>query len=183
MSNKLYFVDLSNNNEGAIDFKAYAAVGHKGVVLKASQGVGFTDPTYTERYHEAMAAGLWVGAYCFADHTGSAAANASRFEEAIHGTSPRFRILDAEQGGNLVAPEEFCVEFQHATHTDWLYSDLGYLEGLDKAVLVGACKVWAAAFPNLTAGWWMEHLAAHQYADNARVKGIPGTCDISVLHV
>lgn len=182
MSNHAYFVDLSNNNGGVVDFKEYAAVGHKGVVLKASQGVGEVDDTYKERYAAAVAAGLWVGAYHFADSSGPGSVQGAHFEYAIAGTSPRYRILDEEQGSYLADPVAFLASFQTtATRVDWLYSDEGYLEQYGPGLLPARGGIWAAAYPNLAKGWWSPHLKAHQYADTAVVKGVPGQCDISFL--
>lgn len=182
MSNGKYFVDLSNNNDGTFDAKAYKAAGHRGVVLKASQGVGEVDSTFHERYVAAKHVGLWVGAYHFADGSGSATDQAKHFDAVIGHLPVDERILDVEQGGKLADPVAFVQDFNKALPITWLYSDLGYLEQYGQRLLpYGFIKVWAAAFPNLTEGWWTPHLVAHQYADDAHVKGVVGACDISVL--
>jgi GH25 family lysozyme M1 (1,4-beta-N-acetylmuramidase) len=49
-----------------VDFAKFAASGGVGVILKASQGVGVTDPTFVARRELAKAAGLLVGRYSFA---------------------------------------------------------------------------------------------------------------------
>jgi lysozyme len=181
MSNVAYFIDLSNDNGGVFDAKAYHAAGHRGVVLKASQGVGFVDGTYRERYAAAVAEGLWVGAYHFADSSGLPDVQAKNFEEAIKGTSPRYRILDEEQESELANPVVFREEFEAVSRVDWLYSDEGYLEQYGEGLRPTGGGIWAAAYPNLTKGWWSPCLRAHQYADTAIVDGVPGQCDISFL--
>lgn len=69
---KVNVIDLSHHNVGPnrgrspIDFAAIAASGIRGVILKASQGTRYVDPTYAERRAAAADAGLLVGAYHFA---------------------------------------------------------------------------------------------------------------------
>src|SRR5262245_37119571 len=59
-------VDLSPWDP-ADDYEAVMAAGIVGVIYKATEGTGYTDPTYVSQQHAAKAAGLQWGAYHFAD--------------------------------------------------------------------------------------------------------------------
>src|SRR5262245_31523877 len=59
-------VDLSPWDP-ADDYEAVMAAGIVGVIYKATEGTGYTDPTYVSQQHAAKAAGLLWGAYHFAD--------------------------------------------------------------------------------------------------------------------
>src|SRR5882672_2787726 len=65
-------IDLSHYNEVA-SFSDIRASGIVGVIHKATQGVVDRDPTYAWRRREALAAGLWWGAYHCGTNTDGAA--------------------------------------------------------------------------------------------------------------
>jgi lysozyme len=60
-------IDLSHYDNVNQDFTTVAASGIVAVILKATQGVNFVDPTFLPRATAARAAGLLVGAYHFLD--------------------------------------------------------------------------------------------------------------------
>lgn len=61
-------VDLSHWQANP-DFKGLAANGVSAVILKATQGSDYVDPTFVSRYAAAISTGLLVGAYHFCDAT------------------------------------------------------------------------------------------------------------------
>ena len=63
---KPLIVDLSHHDP-ADDYEAVKNDGIVGVIYKATQGTGYTDPTYVQQQHAAKAAGLLFGSYHFAD--------------------------------------------------------------------------------------------------------------------
>lgn len=180
-----YAVDLSNNNAvpsaagKGFDAKAYKAAGHQRIILKASQGAEEVDDYFHYWAEAAIEAGLWVSTYHFADNTAPGNEQGAHFTETIKDYPIHHRIVDEEQGSNLADPVAFRQEFGKAA--DLLYSDEGYLEQYGQALALGDEPVWVAAFPNLTGGWWSHRVWGHQYAENARVKGIANPCDISIL--
>lgn len=90
--------DMNHNNP--VDFAKIAANGIVGVVHKAIQGLGFTDPAYDDRRAKAQAAGLKWGAYDFA--TGDKVAdNVARFFAV---TKPDAQTL-------------MCLDFEDNTHS------------------------------------------------------------------
>src|SRR2546423_7691789 len=58
-------IDVSHWN-GSIDWSQVAASGERFVVMKATEGTGYVDPTYSSNRQGALAAGLVVTAYHFA---------------------------------------------------------------------------------------------------------------------
>lgn len=178
--NYAYAVDLSDNNgASAFDAKAYKAAGHQRIILKATQGIGEVDSCFHSWAVAAQEVGLWVSAYHFADNSGPAADQAAHFTDTTRGVLLHHRILDAEQGGNLVDPVAFRQEFGRAA--DILYSDAGYLEQYGEGLAYDDELVWVAAYPNMPSGWWSHRVWGHQYSETARVAGIAGQCDISFL--
>jgi GH25 family lysozyme M1 (1,4-beta-N-acetylmuramidase) len=183
--NYAYAVDLSNNNAAlgtpgnGFDAKAYKAAGHRRIILKASQGIAYADTCFRAWVEDAAEAGLWVSAYHFADDTGSAADQADFFTDTLRDLPIHHRVIDLEQGSNIADPVAFRQEFGRAA--DLPYSDTGYLEQYGAGLALDGEQVWAAAYPNLAAGWWSHRVWGHQYSQGARVAGIVNLCDISVL--
>jgi lysozyme len=60
-------VDLFHGNKVSVDFSVVRSDGIAAVILKATQGTGFVDPTFVPRLADARAAGLLVGAYHYLD--------------------------------------------------------------------------------------------------------------------
>ena len=59
-------IDVSHHN-GAIDWPAVAGAGIALAFIKATQGVGFVDPTFERNRNAAMAAGILAVPYHFLD--------------------------------------------------------------------------------------------------------------------
>ena len=76
-------LDLSHNNED-VDFGEAKAIGIIGVILKASQGRGFKDPTFLSRAARVLEEGLALAAYHFGDDS-PAEEQVSNFQAAIQG--------------------------------------------------------------------------------------------------
>ena len=68
---RLRFLDLSSVQTAHVDFDKVKADGYDAVVLKATEGSHYVDPTFDQNCHRAKVAGLIVGAYMFLT-TGSA---------------------------------------------------------------------------------------------------------------
>jgi lysozyme len=62
-------IDLYHGDKVSVDFSVIKSAGVAAVVLKATQGTGFVDPTFAPRRAQARDAGLLVGAYHFLDAT------------------------------------------------------------------------------------------------------------------
>lgn len=99
-------LDLSHHNDGphggAIDFKALARFGVKGIIHKASQGTRNVDGKYEERREAAIDAGLLWGAYHFAT-ADDVDEQVAHFMEAAQPDEHTLMALDHEpnQGNEL----------------------------------------------------------------------------------
>ncbi len=81
-------IDLSHHNQN-LDFAAIAASGILGVIHKATQGLGYADPTYLDHKLSALDNDLLWGAYHFG--TGSdGVQQAQQFLDVVQGTIHRF---------------------------------------------------------------------------------------------
>ena len=184
-------VDLSHNNH-SVDFGGVQADGILGIIHKATQGSGFTDPTYATRRKAAKNAGLKWGAY----HFGTAAdpvAQAQFFLKVACRAPEDLIVLDFETNpanpNNTMSLEQahvFVSTVQEATGiTPGLYGGAYLKEQLRDGVESGlqACWLWWAQYgpvPAIPTNW--PHWTLWQYTDGHHgnppftVNGI-GSCD------
>src|SRR4051812_32511984 len=88
-------IDLSHNNVN-VDLARAKADGVQGVIHKATQGTGFSDPTYSARRDQTKQAGLLWGAYHFA--TGADPTAQARFFLRVANIAPGdLLVLDFEK--------------------------------------------------------------------------------------
>lgn len=182
-------IDLSHFNN-VTDFNAVKAEGIVGVIHKATEGLSYTDPTYLSRRSEALAAGLWWGAYHFA--TGDdATAQAEHFLSVVNPGSSDLLVLDFEQNTSgpsmsLAGAEQFVTQVQAATGR-WpgLYSGsyIHQLLGDGQNSTLANCWYWLSEYgptPHVPANWPTWTL--WQYTDGTvgpephSVSGV-GNCD------
>lgn len=147
-------IDISHHN-GKVDFAKAAKAGITGVFHKATQGTGYTDPTYAANRAAAKAAGINWGAYHFG--TGSdGVEQAEYFLSAVKPDGGDLLVLDFEnnlQGPSMTLEEARAFVTHVQQHTGrWpgLYSghyvkDL--LHGTSDPVL-GQCWFWLAQYGN-----------------------------------
>jgi len=182
-------IDLSHFNEVS-DFNAVKADGIVGVIHKATEGIDYIDPKYFTRRRDALAAGLWWGAYHFA--TGDdAAMQADSFLTAVAPGPTDLMVLDFEQnsGGSsmtLAGAEQFVTQVQAATGR-WpgLYGG-SYLKELleeNKSPTLANCWFWLSEYgpeAHVPANWQLWTM--WQYTDGTvgpephSVQGV-GNCD------
>ena len=180
------FIDRSNVN-GADSYKA-AGVTH--IYLKASEGTSFLDSSYRNRRAQAVAEGVaHIGAYHFAGH-GSPEAEADFFYSVI-GKPGRGNLrpcVDVESGQSAVWVAAFAARMkQHLGYEPVFYANTSQGVALRSAsAAVKDLPWWRAEYgPNdgllhpLSGG--DLGAAAHQYTSRARLTGINGFTDASVL--
>ncbi len=185
------FIDRSNvNGPASADNLREAGVSH--IYLKASEGTGFTDATYTPRRFAAAAAGAVHGAYHFADLADPIAeCNHFLYVIGVPQAGMLRPALDLERGTPVTDhawAEEWVTRF-HAVrgYLPVLYGSTSLAEPLRRASkLLSACAWWRAEYgPNdgrcypLQGG--NQGAAIHQYTSVARFPGIAGACDASLL--
>ena len=89
-------LDISHYDNVSQDFVTVAKAGIVAVILKATQGTGFVDPTFLSRVAEARAAGLEVGAYHFLDGSSPAEQTAHFLTVAVSEGMVNWLALDWE---------------------------------------------------------------------------------------
>lgn len=163
MSETNAVIDLSHHN-GSLDFRAIAGGGILGVVHKATQATGWVDNTYHERRAQALAAGLWWGAYHFAV-AGDGRAQARHFLEAVQPDAATLCVLDFEdnpQGPDMSIEQarDFVLHLKEATGR-WpvFYSGFYWILerlGTKKDQVLANCPFWLAGYtktPQVPASW------------------------------
>lgn len=182
-------VDLSHFNTVS-SFATVKAAGIVGVIHKATQGTSIHDQQYQNRRSAALAAGLWWGAYHFAEG-GDGVAQANFFLSMVNPTPTDLLVLDFEQnpGGasmTLAEAEQFVTRVQSVTGR-WpgLYggSYLKQLLGNNHNPTLANCWFWLSEYgptARVPANW--KTWTMWQYTDGTvgppphSVNGI-GNCD------
>jgi len=98
-------VDLSHWDP-AENYQDAASDGLEGVIYKATQGAGYSDPTYVAQQKQAKAAGLLWGAYHFAEATDVAAQAANFLEFAAPDPNELFCLDWEDYGDNTMSVEQ-----------------------------------------------------------------------------
>lgn len=182
-------IDLSHFNN-VTDFNAVKADGIVGIIHKATEGTDYTDSMYHTRRSQALAAGLWWGAYHFA--TGDdAVAQAEYFLSVVNPAPTDLLVLDFEQNTtgssmSLAGAEQFVTTVQSATGR-WpgLYSGsyINELLGSGQNQTLANCWFWLSEYgptPHVPANW--STWTMWQYTDGEvgpephAVAGV-GNCD------
>jgi GH25 family lysozyme M1 (1,4-beta-N-acetylmuramidase) len=168
------------------------------IYIKATQGVGYTDPALQYNSSEAKKAGLKIGYYHYAsintqDVESDAKAEARYFVSIIEQRSiPDLPLaLDIEENKSNLSKEKvllwiqtFFSELENIHRKDYiLYSYTSFLnDNLPKIHNLGNIRLWIAAYVNkpepvLPNGWRQYYM--WQYSAKGHVKGIVGDVDIN----
>jgi len=182
-------IDLSHFNQ-VTSFSDIKSDGIVGVIHKATEGTSYVDSKYASRKSEALAAGLWWGAYHFA--TGDdATTQAKHFLSVVNPGPQDLLILDFEQNTqgssmSLAEAEQFVTYVQGQTGR-WpgLYSGsyMDQLLGKGTNATLANCWYWLSEYgstPHVPPNWptW----TMWQYTDGQvgpephSVTGV-GNCD------
>jgi lysozyme len=186
------FVDLSHWDP-ASSYSAVKEDGMVGVIFKATEGSGYTDPTYVQQQQSAKAAGLKWGAYHFA----TAATTSAQIDNFMRYASPdpdELFCLDWEDYGDntmsLSAVKEWIAEVEKQLDREGecvLYSGNTAKEALgdDVDTFLGARRLWLCQYgsePKWQKSW--KAFWAWQFTDGISgpqphsVSGV-GACDIN----
>ena len=109
-----------------IDWDAVHAAGHRFAYIKATEGEGYRSPTFKAQWNGALAAGVLVGAYHFAQPDQDAWDDAARFVDDV-----------GDFGHGRLAPA----------------LDIETTNGLAPADLVRWCRSWLERVEELTSTW------------------------------
>lgn len=182
-------IDISHHNANP-NFQKAAAAGIVGVIHKATQGLGFKDPTYVTNRKKALDAGLLWGAYHFG--TGADGSDqADFFLNFVEPAADTLLVLDFEANTagssmTLVEAREFVSHVNAvASRFPGLYSGnfIKELLGTGHDPVLAKCFFWLAQYgpvPVVPPNW--PSYTLWQYTDGAigpaphTVDGI-GRCD------
>ena len=177
-------IDLSHFND-VTSFTEIQQSGLVGVIHKATEGTGWSDPTYASRKQQALAAGLLWGAYHFGVNE-DGAAQAQYFLSIVKPGPQDLLALDFEQNPSsqmtIAQAEQFVEEIYSKTgRYPGFYSDalVGSLLGSTQNSILGNCWFWRAEYgdssPSVPPTWTAWTM--WQYTESGSVPGIGGACD------
>lgn len=193
-----YFADVSSN-QTAVDLDKYHHAGHRLIGLKASEGVGYTDPTWHPRMRWSAQLGLGVIHYHYArpDLHGHGEQEARYFAQLV---GPHLKpydavALDLEVALVQLGPAHivrYARQFEAAARERLgrpivLYSYLAYLDQLGGAFKWPGGRLWVADYAHLRGRVLGHRVWAHQFTDGAvgpqprQCAGV-GHCDVSLLN-
>lgn len=190
-------IDVSHWN-GTIDWSQVASSGKRFAMIKATDGRTGVDPTYTQNRQGAVAAGLKVSAYHFAEpdpSTGDAVAEADHFvDTAGIGVGNIIPALDLERNQYNLSAGELIAWTQ-----DWL-DEVKARTGISPMIYTGPYRWstvmgdtehfadegfrlwlahWTTGSPWVPANDWGGHgWTFWQYTDCGTVPGISGGVDL-----
>lgn len=200
------FADISHH-QGVVDLAAYARAGHDRIVLKATEGKGFTDSRFAANWKAAGKLGLARVAYSYAEAQDNGADDFDHLlavVESVGGLGPRdilcLDVEDVDDGSKDYSRAQFHVrEFTNRAAArgfgeGWLYTGRWYanpahVDPTDCAP--GWRKLWLSHYDQsvpddqilLPAGWTRDQVVARQFTSTATVAGVTGPCDYSRLFV
>ncbi len=183
-------VDISHF-QTVTSFETVKNAGIVGVIHKATEGTSFRDPQYHNRRTQALAAGLWWGAYHFGTG-GDGKAQADYFLSFVNPGPNDLIALDLENNPSgasmtLSEAEQFLIEVQSRTGR-WpgLYGG-SYIEellGNNTNQTFANCWLWLSDYrstPHVPANWptWTMWQYTGDGAGNPphSVAGINGNID------
>jgi LysM repeat protein len=181
-----YGIDVSNY-QAISDAYAVRDNGISFAWCKATEGLGYVDPTFAGKVAQLRAAGVTVGAYHFA-RGGDAVAQAQYFR----GVAESAGCLDVGALMPMLDMEASDVEGDADAFVQAFYDGLGvspmdvyanldwYQRVLDPSAwgdrdILGHVAIWNGDPGN--PGWSYSGLAVHQHTSNGTVPGIPGEVD------
>jgi lysozyme len=190
------FADLSHHN--LADLRFYAP-GHDRVVLKATEGTGYLDPTFTSRWRQAGELGLARVAYHYLRNRYSGADQWKWFLSRVAGAGrPGIRdwvCLDTEDTDTPARAAACSQEFVAAAaaagyHDGLVYTGKWYADPNRVTASLfpsGWRRLWLSDYTagqpdgavEVPSGWTGGQIVARQFTDKASVPGVQGGCDYS----
>lgn len=176
-------IDLSHFNT-VTSFAEIKSAGIVGIIHKATEATNWSDSTYAARKQQALAAGLWWGAYHFGTDA-DGAAQAEYFLSKVNPDPTDLLALDFEENTQsqmtIAQAEQFVTEvFNQTGRYPGFYSDA--LAGkmlVNNSEILANCWFWRAQYgtsepivPPTWSTWTMW-----QYTSAGPVSGISAPCD------
>ena len=177
-------IDLSHFNT-VTSFADVKSAGIVGIIHKATQGTNWSDPTYSIRKPQALAAGLLWGAYHFGTND-DGAAQAQYFLKVVNPGPNDLLALDFEENPGsqmtIAQAEQFVTEvFNQTGRYPGFYSDAlaGKLLGNNKSAVLANCWFWRAQYGSsapIVPPTWSTSTMWH-YTESGPVSGNSAPCD------
>lgn len=171
------------SGQGNIDFNKVKAFGIEGVIIKATEGITYDDPTLKSYYNGAKAAGLNVGFYHYM-RMNDADKEAEHFINVTNGLNPDFKyVIDVEwemlmeNSSDTTARVRKFADYMNSKGKEvMIYSYTWFYNNILKSMT--DIPLWIAEYevskPNISAsyiGW--------QYSCKGGVSGISGNVDLN----
>lgn len=178
-------IDISSHN-GKIDFEAVRADSIDFVIIKATEGSTFKDPSFQSNHANAVKAGLKVGAYHFFRFETNGQMQALNFIKAVRGRHLDLPlIIDIEEWGNPEPCPTAEIMGRLNEMIDYLESQ-GYpvmiytnLDGYERFVenRLERIPLWLCSFSNPPLPHNNNRVTLWQYSHSGSVDGVNGDVD------
>ncbi len=170
-----------------VDWPKVKADGIEFAMIKATEGVGYTDPNLAVYAKGATAAGLHIGAYHFL-RAGDAQEQARQFMAAIKPYKWDYPLgIDVEHNELLTLGKTkladmiiaFCEAVKAAGYYPMIYSNLNWCLNYLDMTRLKAYDLWFARY-NETAGY--DGVSIWQYSNTGKIDGINGNVDLDISY-
>lgn len=193
-------IDVSYWNSG-IDWPKVRATGQRFVLVKATEGETFTDPTFADNWATAKSAGLLRGAYCYFHPAMDAKKQAERFINTVKATGENgefppaldLEVSDSVPKQKIINRAKIWLDVVESAlgRKPFIYSSLSFLE-YNFSEIGGGPPAWAKDYP-LWLAWYPDHFTAGmppilphgwfkwtvwQYSNKGRLNGINAKVDL-----
>jgi lysozyme len=190
--------------QAEVDWQAVRSSGARFVLVKATEGVGYTDSTFPGNWDGAATAAFLRGAYCFFHPNQDARQQAERFAAVVKdrdddGELPcsiDLEVTDGVSNKKIISGVKIWLDEveQRLGRRPMIYSGLSFLES--NLVEQGQPPSWAQDYP-LWLGWFPKKYVAGmdpllprgwsswtfwQYSGKGRLSGIQGDVDLDMFN-
>ncbi|MCD2345826.1 GH25 family lysozyme [Clostridium guangxiense] len=152
------------------------------VIQKATQGIAHNDSLLNYRYPRILQAGLKIGYYHYADHTGSASQQAEHFLNRVQGLhSDTVLFLDIEnesdwtKGDAINFTNEFTSYVKSRGYSIGIYTGLSFFYEYLHGSISNDIPVWLASYGRRPQQY--PNGVSWQYAETETMSGIVGYVD------
>lgn len=186
-------IDISSWQQG---INVAAVQGVDFAIVKATQGTGYTSPTFAAQVESTLNAGKLLGVYHYISG-GNANAEAAHFVNTVHAYLGRAVLaLDWESEensawGNVEYLRQVALEVIRLTAArPLLYCSQSVLGAVAPVASALNCGLWVAQYANMNpTGWqsspWNEgafSCAIRQYSSAGTLAGYPGRLDLNKFY-
>jgi GH25 family lysozyme M1 (1,4-beta-N-acetylmuramidase) len=182
-------IDISKH-QGDIDWNAVKTSGINFALIKATEGIDYTDPNFTANAQGAAAAGINMGAYHFL-RAGDVQKQASQFLEAIKPYQWNYPIICDVEHADLMPMGKaaitdmvisFCEAVKAAGYIPMIYSNPNWCSNYLDMSRLSSYDLWLAHY-NVDTPRATNPYTIWQYSSTGSVPGISGNVDLNYSYV